>query len=62
MKDGRKLRDPSLIPGTIVIVDEEFANGGYEAKVVRTTGVFTIISNGGNDWSIMTNRLRKKIN
>jgi hypothetical protein len=46
--------------GDIVLVDVEFANGGYEAEVLALSpnGMFALISAAGDSWEIMTRRLK----
>jgi len=48
--------------GDIVIVDEGHPNGGYEAEIVWSTGMFSKIRYEGHEWELMTDRLKLKEN
>ena len=43
--------------GDKVLVDVDFANGGYEAEVIHTAKYFSRIKADGVEWDIMTCRL-----
>lgn len=46
--------------GDIVLVDCNFANGGYEARVLHIGDIFARIESGGYEWDIMLCRLTPK--
>ena len=46
--------------GDVVLVDIDFANGGYEAEVVHVGDIFARIKSGGYEWDIMISRLTPK--
>ncbi len=46
--------------GDIILVDCDFANGGYEAEVVFIGSVFATIKADNQTWDIMINRLTPK--
>lgn len=51
---------PQLKEGDTVIVDEEFANGGYEALVLWAGEKIVRITDGEDIWDITRGRLRLK--
>lgn len=56
----RSLNIHNIKSGDTVLVDVEFANGGYEAEIITIGKVFAKIKSGESEWDIMIDRLTPK--
>ena len=56
----RTLNIHNIKKGDIVLVDCDFANGGYEAEVLHISNVFARIKADNTIWDIMICRLTPK--
>lgn len=55
-------KNSNMKKGDIVIVDEGYRNGGYEAELMWVGNLFARIKCGDDEWDIMKNRLKLKKN